>query len=165
MKAIILNQIVVRDASAGATGETILGVVAARGVRIACSRVYGRPDGTQVFLLVANDWEAMLALRDAGFDFERSSVAVAGVSDPRDKDRLMVELLRAGIGVFYFCAIPVGEGECLAVFKTSDNDGALELLRASVWTRDLDVLSNPEATGGADSGAEGCVRACARGRC
>jgi hypothetical protein len=112
----------------GALGR-VLALVALHGVNVLAYCAYSeRREG--VLLLVAdNPLTAKNALQDAGYTCRANSVVLVGASDQVGGAALIgARLGHAGINILYSYASSAGTNQFFAVFKTNDDQRALQLL-------------------------------------
>jgi hypothetical protein len=113
-----------------------LSVVAAEHINILAYCCYSERDEGVILLVTENPLGAKRALEAAGFHCRANSVVVVGATDQVGGAALLgARLGYAGIGIFYSYASSSGSSHFSAVFKTSNDQRALEILDRAAATQ------------------------------
>ncbi|MCG3150102.1 MAG: hypothetical protein PCFJNLEI_03573 [Verrucomicrobiae bacterium] len=116
---------------AGALGR-VLALVAQHGVNILAYCAYSERREGVLLLVTDNPLTAKIALQDAGYDCRANSVVLVGATDQVGGAALLgARLGHAGIDILYSYASSAGGDQFFAVFKTSDDQRALDILAVS----------------------------------
>jgi hypothetical protein len=123
--------------------ESVLSTVTEQGtsVRALCS--YNDCDQTVMLLVAEDPPRAKQALEDAGFDCWANPVVVVGLENRIGAiDQLGLRLHDAGINILRSYASYAKHEEAFAVFKTQDDERAIEVLRAGLCLPTSSRLEN-----------------------
>lgn len=116
---------------AGALGR-VLALVAQHGVNVLAYCAYSERREGMLLLVTDNPQAVKNAVADAGFECRANSVVLVGASDQVGGAALIgARLGHAGISILYSYASSAGANQFCAVFKTSDDQRALDLLEVS----------------------------------
>jgi hypothetical protein len=119
----------------GALGK-ILATVAERDVNVLAYCAYSDRDELVILLVTDNALSAKLALEAAGYKCKANSVVVVGAVDRVGAAaQLGAHLGGAGIDILYSYASSSGGEQFFAVFKTMNDDQAIQVLEASPLAR------------------------------
>ena len=119
----------------GALGK-VLGTVSAAGVNILAYCAYSDRDDAMVMLVTERPLKAKSALEAAGFSCRANSVVLVGAADQVGAAALLgAHLGNAGINILYSYASATGRREFFAVFKTMDDERAIQVLETSTLAR------------------------------
>ena len=111
-----------------ALGEA-LAVVAARGVNVLAYCSYSDRVDFIILLITDNALKAMDSLRSAGFPCKANSVVLVGASDEVGAAaRMGAHLGMAGVEILYSYASSSGSEQFVAVFKTTNDERAIQAL-------------------------------------
>ena len=112
----------------GALGEA-LAAIAARGVNVLAHCSYSDRDDLMILLITDNALKAMDSLRAAGFSCRANSVVLVGASDEVGAAaRIGAHLGMAGVEILYSYASSSGSEQFVAVFKTTNDERAIQAL-------------------------------------
>jgi hypothetical protein len=119
----------------GALGE-VLSVIAAQGINVLAYCSYCDRDELVVLLVTNNALLAKQALEAAGFKCKANSVVLVGAHDEVGAAaRLGAHLGMAGVEILYSYASSGGSEQFFAVFKTMNDERAIEVLESSPLAR------------------------------
>lgn len=111
-----------------ALGEA-LAAVAARDVNVLAYCSYSDRDDLMILLITDNALKAMDSLRAAGFSCKANSVVLVGASDEVGAAaRIGAHLGMAGVEILYSYASSSGGEQFVAVFKTTNDERAIQAL-------------------------------------
>jgi len=111
-----------------ALGEA-LAAIAARGVNVLAYCSYSDRDDLMILLITDNALKAMDSLRAAGFSCKANSVVLVGASDEVGAAaRIGAHLGMAGVEILYSYASSSGSEQFVAVFKTTNDERAIQAL-------------------------------------
>jgi len=112
----------------GALGE-VLAAVAARGVNVLAYCTYSERDDLIILLVTDNAVAAKDELQRVGFSCKANSVVLVGASDEIGAAaRIGAHLGMAGVEILYSYASSSGGDQFVAVFKTADDERAIQTL-------------------------------------
>jgi hypothetical protein len=107
----------------------VLAAVAARGVNVLAYCTYSERDDLVILLVTDNVLAAKDELQCAGFSCKANSVVLVGASDEVGAAaRIGVHLGMAGVEILYSYASSSGGDQFVAVFKTNDDERAIQAL-------------------------------------
>lgn len=119
----------------GALGH-VLGTVSAADVNILAYCSYSNRDEAVVLLVTEDAVKTKLALEAAGYTCKANAIVLVGAQDRVGAAATLgAHLGRAGINILYSYASMSGERDFFAVFKTMDDDRAIEVLESSALAR------------------------------
>ena len=111
-----------------ALGEA-LAAIAARGVNVLAYCSYSDQDDLVILLITDNALKAMDSLQAAGFSCRTNSVVLVGASDEVGAAaRIGAHLGMAGVEILYSYASSSGSEQFVAVFKTTNDERAIQAL-------------------------------------
>jgi hypothetical protein len=114
----------------------VLAAVANRSVNVLAYCTYSDGDDLIVLLITDNALPAKEALQAAGFSCKANSVVLVGASDEVGAAaRIGMHLGMAGIEILYSYASSSGGDQFVAVFKTADDERAIEALEVCPQAR------------------------------
>ena len=114
----------------------VLAAITSRGVRILAYCTYAESDDLVILLVTDNAFVAKDELKRIGFDCKANSVVLVGASDEVGSAALIgTHLGMAGIQILYSYASSAGSDKSVAVFKTTDDDHAIQTLEVLPQTR------------------------------
>ena len=129
-------ELAVRIGKSGGGLSHVLATVAAAGVNVLAYCAYSDWTGSVVLLVTQNAGAALRALTAAGFDCKANSVVLVGAPDRVGAAaQLGARLGAAGVEILYSYASSTGGDQFFAVFKTSDDDRAIQVLQAEAVAR------------------------------
>jgi hypothetical protein len=112
----------------GALGR-VLALVAQHGVNVLAYCAYSERREGVLLLVTDNPLAAKNALTDAGYECRANSVVLVGATDQVGGAALLgARLGHAGIDILYSYASSAGADKFFAVFKTSDDQRAINVL-------------------------------------
>ena len=121
-----------RPAALGA----VLAAVAGHGVNVLAYCTYSDGDDLIILLITDNALSAKEALQLSGFTCKANSVVLVGASDEVGAAaRIGMHLGVAGIEILYSYASSAGGDHFVAVFKTTDDELAIQALEACPQAR------------------------------
>ena len=107
-------------------------------IEVLAMRSYCGPDGVVLLLITTNAPKAADILEAAGFRCKSTPVILAGPLHQSGLAALIgTELALLGIDVLYSYTSRIGAGHQYLVFKTADDNRALQALEAKAGVRDL----------------------------
>jgi len=119
----------------GALGG-VLASVAKHGVNVLAYCTYSDGNDLIVLLITDNALAAKEALQTAGFSCKANSVVLVGASDEVGAAaRIGMHLGMAGIEILYSYASSSGGDQFVAVFKTNNDDSAIQALEVCPQAR------------------------------
>jgi hypothetical protein len=157
MKARKAMQIALRGVNEAGAG-VLQALLSAHGVDIIGWRTFDSTGDTRLAVELQDAARAESILRETDMKPEMTPVVVARLFEPQAKYQLLMELAYAGIKVAYFYSLAPLDRPTLAVFKTDEDDRALQVIQASPWE-----FRETEEGGGEPDGAAGLSCGCERG--
>jgi hypothetical protein len=107
----------------------VLAAVAARGVNVLAYCTYSERDDLVILLVTSNAIAAKDELQLAGFSCKANSVVLVGASDEvGSAARIGAHLGMAGVEILYSYASSSGGDQFVAVFKTTNDELAIQAL-------------------------------------
>jgi len=121
------------------TEMSAVGIIAWQpGIEVLAMRSYCGPDGVVLLLVTTNSRKASQLLEAAGFRCKSNPVILVGPLHRSGLAALIwTELAVLGIDVLYSYTSRIGAGQQYLVFKTTEDERALEALEISVGIRDV----------------------------
>jgi len=108
------------------------------GIEVLAMRSYCGPDGVVLLLVTTNSRKASQVLEAAGFRCKSNPVILVGPLRQSGLAALIwTELAVLGIDVLYSYTSRIGAGHQYLVFKTTEDDRAMEALEVSAGIRDV----------------------------
>ena len=108
------------------------------GIEVLAMRSYCGPDGVVLLLVTTNSRKASQVLEAAGFRCKSNPVILVGPLRRSGLAALIwTELAVLGIDVLYSYTSRIGAGHQYLVFKTADDNRALQALEAKAGVRDV----------------------------
>ena len=118
-----------------ALGE-VLASIASHGVNVLAYCTYSDGDDLTVLLITDNAFTAKEALQAAGLSCKANSVVLVGASDEIGAAaRIGMHLGVAGVEILYSYASSSGGDQFVAVFKTTDDERAIQALEVCPQAR------------------------------
>ena len=112
----------------GVLGE-VLAAVASRDVNVLAYCTYAERDDLVILLITDNAFMAKDELKRVGFDCKANSVVLVGASDEVGSAAVIgAHLGMAGVQILYSYASSAGSDRFVAVFKTTDDERAIQTL-------------------------------------
>lgn len=107
----------------------VLAAIAARGVNVLAYCTYSEQDDLIILLVTDNALMAKDALQNVGFSCKANSIVLVGASDEvGSAARIGAHLGLAGVEILYSYASSSGSDQFVAVFKTTDDERAIQAL-------------------------------------
>jgi hypothetical protein len=107
----------------------LFSIIANEGINILAYCSYSDRNESVVLLVVEDPMRAKKLIEVAGYDCRANSVVIVGAQDQVGAAaQLGAHLGRAGINILYSYASSSGTGQFCAVFKTMDDERAIEAL-------------------------------------
>lgn len=156
MKARKAIQIALRGMNEAGVG-VLQNVLLARGVGVIGWRTFETTGDARVVVPLADAAGASSLLREMGVEFSTTTVVVARLGEPLAKYQLLTELRHAGIMVSWFYALAPLDRPTLVVFKTDNDERALQVFHRSPWQR-----QSPDGSGSERDGFADCLFRCER---
>jgi len=108
------------------------------GIEVLAMRSYCGPDGVVLLLVTTNSRKASQVLEAAGFRCKSNPIILVGPLRRSGLAALIwTELAVLGIDVLYSYTSRIGAGHQYLVFKTTEDDRAMEALEVSAGIRDV----------------------------
>ena len=109
--------------------QQVLSILKARGVNVLAYCSYTERDDLVILLVTDNALVAKDALQSAGFSCKANSVVVVGAPGELVSTAIMgAHLGLAGVEILYSYTSRPGGDRCIAVFKTTDDERAIQTL-------------------------------------
>ncbi len=107
----------------------VFSVVSSAGINILAYCTYWERDNSVILLVAENPYRTKQLLEAAGYECRANSVVVVGAYDQVGAAALLgAHLGNEGINILYSYASSAGGGQFCAVFKTDDDDRAINTL-------------------------------------
>ncbi|MGO9245328.1 MAG: hypothetical protein ACLPT4_05635 [Verrucomicrobiia bacterium] len=129
MKARKEVEIAVRVGNRPMAVQEVLSTLAARGLKVLAYCTYTERDDLVILLVTDNALTAKDALQSAGFSCKANSVVLVGASHALGSTAIIgAHLGLSGIEILYSYASRLGGDQSIAVFKTTDDERAIQAL-------------------------------------
>jgi len=129
-------ELAVRVGNGPAALGGVLAAVANHGINVLAYCTYSDGDDLIVLLITDNAFAAKEALQAAGFSCKANSVVLVGASDEVGAAaRIGMHLGMAGIEILYSYASSSGGDQFVAVFKTTNDERAIQALEVCPQAR------------------------------
>lgn len=124
-------ELAVRTSNQPGTMGRVMAAVSGAGVNVLAYCTYSDRDEFVILLVPEDPRQAKLCLEQAGFDCRANPVVVVGATDRVGAAaQLGSHLGHAGIDILYSYASAAGHGQFIAVFKTTNDELAINVLEA-----------------------------------
>jgi hypothetical protein len=122
-------EIAVRVGNRPTAGPEVLSTLAARGLNVLAHCTYTERDDLVILLVTDNALLAKDALQNAGFSCKANSVVLVGASHELGSAAIIgAHLGLSGVEILYSYASWLGGDQSIAVFKTTDDERAIQAL-------------------------------------
>ena len=122
-------ELAVRVGNKPVAAQHVLSILKARGLNILAFCTYTERDDLVILLITDNPLMAKDALQSAGFSCKANSVVVVGAPGELGSTASMgAHLGLAGVEILYSYTSRSGEDQSVAVFKTTDDERAIQIL-------------------------------------
>jgi len=122
-------ELAVRVGNKPVAAQQVLSILKARGLNILAFCTYTERDDLVILLITDNPLMAKDALQSAGFSCKANSVVVVGAPGELGSTASMgAHLGLAGVEILYSYTSRSGEDQSVAVFKTTDDERAIQIL-------------------------------------
>jgi hypothetical protein len=122
-------ELAVRVGNKPVAAQQVLSILKARGLNILAYCTYTERDDLVILLITDNPLMAKDALQSAGFSCKANSVVVVGAPGELGSTASMgAHLGLAGVEILYSYTSRSGEDQSVAVFKTTDDERAIQIL-------------------------------------
>jgi hypothetical protein len=129
-------EIAVRVGNKPAAVQEVLSTLAARGLNVLAYCTYTERDDLVILLVTDNALNAKDALQSAGLSCKANSVVLVGAAHELGSAAIIgVHLGLSGVEILYSYASWLGGNESIAVFKTTDDERAIQALESCPQAR------------------------------
>jgi hypothetical protein len=129
-------EISVRVGNSPAAVQQVLSILAAHGLNVLAYCTYTERDDLVVLLVTTNALLAKDALQDAGFSCKANSVVLVGAAHELGSTAIIgAHLGLSGVEILYSYSSRLGSDQSIAVFKTTDDERAIQALEVCPQAR------------------------------
>lgn len=122
-------EISVRVGNKRAAVPEVLSILAARGLNVLAYCTYTERDDLVILLVTDNALVAKDALQNAGFSCKANSVVLVGAAHELGSTAIIgAHLGLSGVEILYSYSSQLGGDQSIAVFKTTDDERAIQAL-------------------------------------
>ncbi len=122
-------EISVRVGNKPAAVQEVLSILAARGLNVLAYCTYTERDDSVILLVTDNALVAKDALQNAGFSCKANSVVLVGAAHELGSTAIIgAHLGLSGVEILYSYSSQLGSDQSIAVFKTTDDERAIQAL-------------------------------------